>query len=205
MDDSATEPARPAANKAWDGVSEMLETISQAAIRSIHELKDCIKPPVLRLAADLLRGADSVCLIGPDEAYPVAALLARGLGERGRHCEVRVLPGGNPDAGSRQQEFPRRGKSAGVASQREIHRFGKGDLLIVLRMPDNRLPDKALAIARRRGARVLAITDSSENNRAADADALLPTPPARVYGMLNLTGYMTVAQLLLIALDQRTQ
>ncbi len=186
MDASATEPARPAANDARSRVSDILETISQASVQSVNELKNSIELSVLRLAVDLLQRAASVCVIGSDEASPVAVLLAQGLRERGCDCGVCDLPASDAEA----------------SAKRELARYGRSDLLIVVRMSGSRLPIGALARARRRGVRILAITDSAANSRIGDADVVLSAPPTRMYGMLNLSGCMTVAQLLLIALDK---
>ena len=186
MDASATEPARPAANEARSRVSDILETISQASIQSINELKNSIKLSVLRLAVDLLQRAASICVIGSDEAFPVAVLLAQGLRERGCDCSVHDLSASGAEA----------------SAKRELTRYGRSDLLIVVRMSGSRLPVGALAGARRRGVRILAITDSAVDSRVRDADVVLSAPPTRIYGMLNLSGCMTVTQLLLIALDR---
>ena len=162
--------------------TEILETISRASANSIAALKNVIKAPVLQSAVELLDRADSICAIGSTGAFPVAALLAQGLTERGRGCVI----------------YSRSGDLA----KPDIRSFGKQDLLILVQMPGSELPEGALLDAGGRKTPVLAIAENPVLPGAGQVSVRLPVPRAGRHELPNLPGFMAVAELLLLAFDR---
>lgn len=168
---------------AEENVPDILDAISRASARSINGLKATLKPRLLHRAASLLGGAGTICIAGFGDAYPVAALLGNGLNERGRTCGVV-------------------GPYVGVVEP-EISSLGPDDLLVLIELPGDRLPESILADARASKVSVLAIAeDSAADSKAGYFHVRLPVSRTMVFGMPALAGHMTVAQWLLIALDR---
>ena len=182
MDSPSTDRAKSAGITAGEEVSEILDTISRTSARTIGELKATLKLRCLHRAVDLLGAAGAICIIGPGDAFPVAALLANGLNERGRACEI----------------FG----ACGAAAEYGISLLGLDDLLILTKLSDDELPGNILAAARACKVPILAIAEADVCAEAGCRDVRLPVPGTRVFGMPALAGHMAVAQLLLIALDQ---
>lgn len=168
---------------AEENVPDILDAISRASARTISGLKTTLEPQSLHRAVSLLGGAGTICIVGFGDAYPVAALLAKGLNERGRTCGVV-------------------GPHVGVA-EREIFSLGPDDLLVLIELPGDRLPENILADARASKVSILAITEAAAaDSKAGYFHVRLPVSRTMVFGMPALAGHITVAQLLLIALDR---
>ena len=182
MDSPPTDRAKFAGTAAGEGVPDILDAISQASAKTISGIKATLKPKSLYRAVSLLGGAGTTCIVGCGDAFPVAALLANGLNERGRACNVF-----GPGVG---------------AAEPEIGLLGPDDLLVLIKLPEDGLPEKILADALACEVPVLAIAEPAARREAGRKHVNLPVPKTKVSGMPILAGHMTIAQLLLIALDQ---
>ncbi len=182
MDSPPTDRVKFAGTAAGEPVPDILDAISRASARTISALKATLKPQSLHSAVNLLGGAGTTCIIGFGDAFPVAALLANGLNERGRACNI-FGPYGD-------------------ATEHEISLLGPDDLLVLIKLPGDKLPENILADARASKVPILAITEAAVQSKAGYCHVGLPVPKTRVFGMAALAGHMVVAQLLLIALDQ---
>ena len=183
MDSPPTDRVKFAGTAAGGDVPDILDAISQASARTINSIKVALKPRSLRRAVGLLGGAGTTCVLGCGDAFPVAALLANGLKERGRTCDLF-----GPDIG---------------AVKRKIGLLGSGDLLVLVKLPEeDGLSENILAEARAGEVPVLAIAEPAAERESERHQVDLPVPRAEVFGTPVLAGHMTMAQLLLIALDQ---
>lgn len=183
MDSPTTDRAKCAGTAAEEKVPDILDAISRASTRTISNLKATLEPQSLNHAVSLLGGAGTTCIIGFGDAYPAAVLLANGLNERGRACSVF-----GPCVG---------------AAEHEISLLGPDDLLVVIKLPEDGLPKDFLADARACEAPVLAIAEPAACPESGHRNVSLPVPWTRVFGTSILAGHMTMAQLLLIALDRQ--
>ena len=127
MDSPPTDRVKFAGTAAEEKVPDILDAISRASMRTISDLKAILEPQSLHRAVSLLGGAGKTCIVGFGDAYPVAALLASGLNERGRGCSVF-----GPHAGS---------------AEPEISLLGPDDLLVLIKLPGDGLPEDSLADA----------------------------------------------------------
>ncbi len=181
VESPATKPAKLAGKPGEDEVTGILDAIARTSTRSLQSLKSALAPHSLQRAANLLKVAGNICAVGVDDAFPVAALLANGLRERGRECELFA-----PRAGDANQDFPV---------------LGANDLLVLIHDAAGKLPAAMLADARARRVPILAITELTLAPAPGCRDVHLPVPTAKVLGVTALAGHMAVAQSLLIALD----
>lgn len=182
MDSPPTDRVKFAGTAAEEKVPDILDAISQASTRTISGLKATLEPQSLNRAVSLLGGAGKTCIVGFGDAYPAAALLAGGLNERGRACSVF-----GPHTGS---------------AEHEISLLGPDDLLVLIKLPGDGLPEDSLANARASEVAVLTIAEPAVCPESDYCHVRLPVPRTRVFGMPALAGHMAVAQLLLIALDR---
>ena len=182
MDSPPTDRVKFAGTAAGEEVPDILEAISQASARTINGIKATLKPRSLRRAVGLLGGAGTTCIIGCGDAFPAAALLANGLKERGRACTLF-----GPDIG---------------AAEQEIGALGPDDLLVLIKLPEDGSPENILADAHACEVPVLAIAEPAACRESGRRQVNLPVPRTKVFGTPVLAGHMTMAQLLLIALDQ---
>ena len=182
MDSPTTDRVKFDGTAAEEKVSDILEAISQASARTISGLKTTLKPQSLHRAVGLLDRAGETCIIGNGDTFPVAALLTNGLNDRGRVCKI-FGPYGS-------------------VMEHEILSLGPGDLLVLIELPGDRLPENILTDARARKVPILAIAEAAAHSKAGYCQVRLPVPKTRVFGMPALAGHMAVAQLLLIALDR---
>ncbi len=183
MDFSPTDRARSAEIAVGEEVRDILDAISRASAESVRGLKTAVAAESLRDAAKMLDRACSICVAGLDDAFAVAALLAGGLAERGCRCGVL-----GPD---------------GEAARRQTFECGKGGLLIVIELPDGRLPGSAIDTFRMREAPILAVGESAAGPSGEYCDLRVAAPSSRmVRGMPMLAGQITAAQAMLVALDR---
>lgn len=183
MDSPPTDRVKFAGTAAEGKVPDILDVISRASTGAISGLKATLKPQSLQRAVGLLDRAGETCIIGSGDAFPIAALLANGLNERGHVCNI----------------FG----SCGGLTEHEISSLGPDDLLVLIKLPGDKLPDRILADARASKVSILAIAEAAvADSKACCRHVRLPVPGTRVFGMPALAGHMAVAQLLLIALDR---
>ena len=130
MDSPTTDRVKSDGTAAEEKVSDILEAISQASARTISGLKATLKPQSLHRAVGLLDRAGATCIIGNGDTFPVAALLTNGLNDRGRVCKI-FGPYGS-------------------VMEHEILSLGPDDLLVLIELPGDRLPENILADARAR-------------------------------------------------------
>lgn len=182
MDSPPTDRIKFARTEAGEKVSDILDAISQASARTISGLKATLKPQSLHRAVGLLDRAGETCIVGGCDAFPIAVLLANGLNERGRVCNICGPYGG--------------------VTEHEISSLGPGDLLVLIELPGDELSENILADAYARKVPILAIAEAAAYAKAGYCHVRLPVPKTRIFGMPALAGHMAVAQLLLIALDR---
>ena len=182
MDSPSSDRAKSAGIAARDEISDILEVISRASTRSINGLKTALKRQILHRAVELLDQAGAIRICGLGDAFPVAALLAHGLAEKGRDCSIFGADG--------------------AARENEISRFGPDDLLIVIKLPGDKLPVAILDQARSRKVPILVVAEAAAFPLAGCCHVQVPAPNSRVFGAQTLAGHMTAVQVLLIALEQ---
>ena len=182
MGSPPTDRVKIAENAAGEKAPDILDAISRASAKTIDDLKAAFKPRSLDRAVGLLGGAGTTCVIGFGDAFPAAALLANGLKERGRVCNVF-----GPYVG---------------AWEHGISLLGPDDLLILIELPEDGLPGNVLADARACKVPVLSIAEPAVYPESGHRHVNLPVPGTKVFGTPILAGHMAVAQLLLIALDR---
>lgn len=151
---------------------------SQAAM---HELEANLDTQTFSQAVDLLRETDCIWIAASRRSFPIAVYLDYAL----QHTDKRVhlMSGlGNMHLGQ-------------MRSVRE------GDVMLAISFsPYAEETLEAVALARERGARVIAITDSRMSPLAKDAEAVLIVQDNSTFGFRSLTSTMGLAQSLFISL-----
>lgn len=181
MDSPTSNPPKSSRPSAKGEIVDILETISRASMKAINELKSALSGKSLQDAVRLLDLADSIRIVGPGDAFPVAVLLANGLSEQGRDCTVTGLF----DNATENQTGP----------------LKQDDLLVVIKSPGGEWPAHLVSKARSRQIPILAITESAVFPYTDYSDTRLIVPKTRVLGTHLLAGQMAVAQMLVIALE----
>jgi DNA-binding MurR/RpiR family transcriptional regulator len=135
---------------------------------------------------DLLHRADQIYLAGVRRSYPAAVYLAYLL----QHTAKRVsLVSGQG------------GMFAG-----QLRSIRKGDLLVAISFsPYGKETRACIRIARARGARILAITDSAMSPVARGASTHLLVKEASAFSFRSLTNTLCLCQGLFIALASRLE
>ena len=137
-------------------------------------------------AVDLLARANTLWVAGARRSYPVAAYLAYAL----QHTDkpVQLLT------------------HLGAMHEGQLRGLRRGDTLVAVSFaPYANETALAAQLARSRGAKVVALTDSRTSPLAAEADALILIEEAGAFGFRSLTNTMVLAQGLFIALAYRRE
>ncbi|HUL63345.1 MAG TPA: MurR/RpiR family transcriptional regulator [Burkholderiaceae bacterium] len=156
------------------------------SIAGMQELQNSLHAPTLKKAVDLLARADTIWIAGARRSFPVAVYLDYAL----QHTDKRI------------------GLVTALGSMQDgaIRSVRKGDVLIAISFAP--YATETLEVARaaaRRGATLLAITDSRMGDLARLAHVVLKVQEHATFGFRALSSTMGLAQSLFIALAYRLE
>jgi DNA-binding MurR/RpiR family transcriptional regulator len=162
-------------------VDSVLRLLCEGAIESLQGLRDGARPGALQQAIGLVSSARTVQILGLRRAAPIAYYLSYLL-SRSRK-PVRQL-GGMP----------------GMLED-EVDALGPGDLLVVISFqPFHPQAVQARERALARGAKVLAVTDSTLSPIAKDAHTVLQVHDAEIGGFRSVASAMVLCHALAVGL-----
>jgi len=156
------------------------------SIGGMQELQQSLHPATLKKAVELLARADTIWIAGARRSFPVAAYLDYAL----QHTDKRI------------------GLITALGSMQEgaVRSVRRGDVMIAISFAP--YAPETLSVARaavRRGATLLAITDSRMGDLAKLAQLILKVQEHATFGFRSLTSTMGLAQSLFIALAYRLE
>ena len=160
----------------------LLRSFSETSVVAIDQVRHDVEESKLRQAADMLREAQSIHVVGQRRAFPVAACLSLGLINLGRRCQLL-------DCG------------AGMLPQ-QIGSLEPNDLLVAIGLSDfSRTMREVVPEAHGRGIPVLAISNSPTNPIARNSRLSLVVRDSEVGDFEPLAPYIVLAQALTAALS----
>jgi DNA-binding MurR/RpiR family transcriptional regulator len=166
--------------------AEIAREFLTGSIAAMQELQSGLHGPTFRKAVDLLAEADAIWIVGSRRSFPVAAYFDYAL----QHTDKRIAlisALGNMHFG-------------------QVRAVRKGDVMIAISFAPYAEETIAVAAeAQRRGARLIAITDSRMSPLAREAQVVLPVQDNTTFGFRSLTSTMGLAQSLFIALAYRLE
>lgn len=167
--------------------AEISQTYIDGAISGMQSLQQQMqRSTAIDDAVQLLAGAASVWIAGTNRAFPVASYLAYAL----QHTEKPV----HWVAG------------IGAMYTAELRALRDTDVLIAISFePYGKETLAAVTTALKRGAKVLALTDTHLSPLAKQAHVSLVIPESAVFGFRSLTNTMVTAQSLFVALAYRLE
>ncbi len=193
---------RAHARKRWPDYRERLETIAagdpaqpanpmsllhgfvHAAQVSLNHLEQTIDPEAFAGAVQRLAEARSVSLIGTRRVYPVALYLSYALRRLGARCELV--------------------DNAGGLGHRQIELLDGSDVVLAVSFtPYGSETLELCSAASRRGARVVAITDSPFSPLTQIAETWLEVAETDHAGFRSLSATFALATTLAVALAER--
>jgi DNA-binding MurR/RpiR family transcriptional regulator len=159
----------------------LLRLLCDGAVESLQGLRDGASPGALDRAIALVSAARTVQVIGLRRASPIAYYLAYLL--------------------SRSRKFVRQmGAMPGMLDD-EVDALGPGDLLVVISFqPFHPQAVQAQQGALARGAKVLAVTDSTLSPIAKDAHTVLQVHDAEIGGFRSVASAMVLCHALAVGL-----
>jgi DNA-binding MurR/RpiR family transcriptional regulator len=165
---------------------EIAQEFLAGSIAGMQQLRQGLDASALETAVKLLADADVIWVAGARRSFAVAAYLAYAL----QHTDKRI------------------GLFAGVGCMQDgqLRSIRRGDVVIAVSFSS--YAEETVAIvqeARRRGARIIAITDSRLSPLARGARALLLVQDTSVFGFRSMTSMLGLAQSLFIALAYRLE
>lgn len=138
----------------------------------------------LNAAIDRIIAARTVHVIGLDRSFPVAAYFTYAL--RRAHIQAIQITG------------------TGSLAADQVAVMRSGDLLVSISFPPYAQTTlDATSVARAKGRKVIAITDSPVSPITKDASEVLTVDDAEFHGFRSLTGVMSLVQTLAISLAYR--
>jgi DNA-binding MurR/RpiR family transcriptional regulator len=161
--------------------SDLLRLLCDGAIDSLQGLRDGLHIPSLHKAIELVAGARTVQVLGLRRAAPIAYYLAYLLSRSRKPVrQMGAMPGMLDD---------------------EVDALAPGDLLVVISFqPFHPAAVQARQRAIERGAKVLAITDSTLSPIARDAHAVLQVHDAEIGGFRSVASAMVLCHALAVGL-----
>jgi DNA-binding MurR/RpiR family transcriptional regulator len=166
--------------------ADIAQEFLTGSIAAMQELQSGLHGPTFRKAVDLLADADAVWIAGSRRSFPVAAYLEYAL----QHTDKRIVLI----------------SALGSMHFGQVRAVRKGDVMIAVSFAPYAEETIAVAAeAQRRGARLIAITDSRMSPLARDAQIVLPVQDNATFGFRSLTSTMGLAQSLFIALAYRLE
>lgn len=166
--------------------ADIAHALIGGSIAGMEELQHSLQEPAFEDAVNLLFEADSVWLMATRRSFAVSTYLAYAL----QHTEKRV----------------HHITSAGSMQDGQLRGLRSGDVMVAISFaPYAEETEGIVRSAHERGARIIAITDSSLSPLARFATASLLVNETSVFGFRALTNTMTVAQSLFMALAYRLE
>lgn len=165
---------------------EIAQEFLAGSIAGMQQLRQGLDAAALEAAVALLAGADAIWIAGARRSFAVAAYLDYAL----QHTDKRV------------------GLFTGLGGMQDgqLRSTRRGDVVVAISFaPYAEETVATVQEARRRGARIIAITDSRLSPVARGASALLLVQDTSVFGFRSLTSTMCLAQGLFIALAYRLE
>lgn len=166
--------------------AEIAQEFLAGSTAGLQELRDGLDAPSVSAAVELLAEADTVWITGSRRSFAVAAYLDYAL----QHTDKRV---GLVSA-------------LGNMHEGQMRSVREGDVLVVISFAP--YADETVLVtqlARERGARIIALTDSRMSPVAESAQAVLLVQEHATFGFRALTSAMGLAQALFIALAYRLE
>ncbi len=166
--------------------TEIAQEFLTGSIAAMQELQSGLHATPFRKAVDLLADADAIWIAGSRRSFPVAAYLEYAL----QHTDKRIVLI----------------SALGSMHFGQVRAVRKGDVMIAISFAP--YAEETIEVAReaqRRGARLIAITDSRMSPLARDAQVVLPVQDNTTFGFRALTSTMGLAQSLFIALAYRLE
>ncbi len=166
--------------------TEIAQEFLTGSIAAMQELQSGLHATTFRKAVDLLADADAIWIAGSRRSFPVAAYLEYAL----QHTDKRIVLI----------------SALGSMHFGQVRAVRKGDVMIAISFAP--YAEETIEVAReaqRRGARLIAITDSRMSPLARDAQVVLPVQDNTTFGFRALTSTMGLAQSLFIALAYRLE
>lgn len=164
--------------------SLVLDGFLDAAERSLSDLRAHCDPAALERAVDLLAGAETIYLIGLRRSFPITSYMSYAMGKLGvRNILVDAV--------------------AGMAAEQASFMSAKDAVLSISFAPYASETVALTAAARTRGARIVAITDSSFSPIASPADVLIEVNEADFEGFRAMAATMALAMTLSVAVATR--
>ncbi len=138
-------------------VGDLMSAVIRQDTNSLATLSQTLDGATLSEVARILHEASLVYLVGLRSAYSLAVFLQSGLTLLGK--QVRILKPGTWEL------------------WREVGQVGRGDILVAISFPRyTRLTVQIVEAARRAGAKVISLTDSTVSPLAPHSDHLLCAP-----------------------------
>lgn len=164
-------------------IAEQFLRGSSAGIQGLHDLLD---GPSFSMAVDLLAKADAIAIAGSRRSFPVAVYLDYAL----QHTEKRITLV----------------SAMGGMQEGQARSVRKGDVLLAISYSPY-APETIAVVqqALKRGARLVAITDSRMSPLAREAEVALIVHDNVTLGFRSLSATMSLAESLFIALAYRLQ
>lgn len=151
------------------------------SVASVQELAQTLERSDIDRAVTLLAATETIWLVGMRRSFPVAAYLEYAL----QHTEKRVLL---VDA-------------LGAMQEGQMRSVRPGDVLLAISFAPYAAETITITqLARQRGAHVVALTDSRMSPLADEAAAVLLTQESSSFGFRSLSGAISLAQSLFVAL-----
>ena len=198
---------RAHARQRWPDYRERLDTLAEAAVEgapagsaadplrmlhgfvhasrvSLDHLEQTIEAEALGQAVDILSNARSLCLAGTRRVYPVVAYLLYALRRLGLRAELLDNAGGN--------------------AERQAELLGPGDVVLAISFTPYAAETVGLAtIAARRGADIVAITDSPFSPLIPVAGCWLEVAETDHAGFRALSATFALATMLAVSVAER--
>ncbi|MFU8855587.1 MAG: MurR/RpiR family transcriptional regulator [Deferrisomatales bacterium] len=167
-----------------EGRSDPLARVFSRDIENLRDTWQRLPPLAFEQAAELLAGSPRTWLLGLRTPHAVAVILQEGLSYLG--IDARVLIPGTADIWD------------------DLDRVRPGDVVVAVTFPRyTRQVVEAAALARKRGAVLIALTDGPASPLAEDAEVLLPAAYGLDGYIESFTACVSLAQALLLEVSRR--
>jgi DNA-binding MurR/RpiR family transcriptional regulator len=156
------------------------------SIAGMQELRERLHGPSFGKAVDLLAETDAISICGSRRSFPVAAYLEYAL----QHTDKRIT----------------QISAMGNMQQGQVRSVRKGDVMMAISFtPYAQETIDVAKAALKRGARLIAITDSRMSPLGREADVALIVQDNSTLGFRSLSSTMSLAESLFIALEYRLE
>jgi DNA-binding MurR/RpiR family transcriptional regulator len=164
----------------------VLRAFAGADMAALEQLPAAVDDQAFAQAVELLAGAPGILVAGQRRSFPVAAYLAYALSHLDR--PVRLLDG------------------LGGMLKEQVRSAGRQDVLVAISFsPYAAETCEVVDLARQRGLRVIALTDSPLSPLVQQADIWFDVRDAEVQGFRTLNATLCLAQSLAVAAGYRLE